>query len=429
MAEAWKGDFHIAVGNKDASAMRRSVAAGLPVNEYVLGYKNEYTPLLYALNEHGGSAVVEVLIAAGAEVNKKVNDSYMQSPLCLAAWRGDLASVKALLAAGADATYSTEWGSTPLSHATGEKKPAHEAVTKTLLAAGAKPNSQALVWAARRGSPAMIDMLAAAGADLDEVSSWGTALIVAVAEKRVDTTEALLRLGADPNVRAPDSHRTYPGQTALDVAQAAKAKKLIPILEAVLAGKRPAAPAPKPLDEIPKLWKRIEKALKAAPAVKKSLKKGATEAQIAACEAALGATFPPDLLASYLIHDGQMTGAECLFPEEFANLDSGFLLLRLEEIGSQWKMWKGLADGGEFKKLKSQPDAGVRSDWWNAKWVPFAWDGGGDSLCVDLAPAKGGTAGQVILHQHADSGRSRKATSVQTLLQLLAEHLEEAAAE
>lgn len=44
MAEAWKTDFHIAVGNKDAAAMRRSVAAGLPVNELVLGHQRTYTP-------------------------------------------------------------------------------------------------------------------------------------------------------------------------------------------------------------------------------------------------------------------------------------------------------------------------------------------------------------------------------------------------
>ena len=71
---------------------------------------------------------------------------------------------------------------------------------------------------------------------------------------------------------------------------------------------------------------------------------------------------------------------------------------------------------------------GVRSDWWNAKWVPFAGDGGGDSLCVDLAPAKGGVAGQVIMHHHAADARSRKAASVQSLLNQLAEHREELAA-
>lgn len=408
--------------------MRRAVAAKMPVNRYVLGYENEYTPLLYAIDEKGGASVVGVLIEAGADVNAKVKDDYGYSPLCLAARRGDLATVRLLLAAGADVNYANKTDVTPLSCATWEKKPAHEAVMKVLLAAGAKPNYQALVGAARSGSPAMIEMLAKAGADVNEVSRWGTALLLAVHEKRADTTEALLRVGADPNLRVPDSHRNYPGQSALDVARQAKAKRVIPILEAAVAGRPPTAPSPKPLGDVPTLWKRIDRSLKARPAVKRSLRKGATEDQIAACEAALGVTFPPDLRVSYLIHDGQKPNADGLFPEGFAGLDSAFLLLTLGDVANQWQKWKQLADSGEFKKQKGQPDAGVRADWWNAKWVPFAGDGGGDSLCVDLAPAKGGTAGQVILHQHAAAARSKNASSYQVLLHQLAEHLEESAA-
>lgn len=405
--------------------MRQAVSKGLPINDYVFGHKNEYTPLLYAVTERGGAEVVGVLIAARADVNAQVRDDYKLTPLCLAAGSGDLASVRRLLAAGAEVNHTKEWGTTPLSSATSDKTPAHTSVMKELLAAGAKPNWQALIWAARRGSPAMIEMLAAAGADLNEVSSWGTALIVAVAEKRSDTTEALLRVGADPTLRLPDTHRAYPGQTALDVATKAKAKKVIPILEAALAGQPPVASPPPALEDVGKLWKRIKKGLKANPSVKKSLRPGATREQLAASEAALGVALPPDLRASYLIHDGQKPEADGLFPEGFVDLDSEFVLLTLDELVSQWKTWKELVDGGEFKKQKSQPDAGVRADWWKAKWVPFAWDGGGDSLCVDLAPTRGGTAGQVILHQHAAAGRSRKAANVQALLQMLAEHLEE----
>src|SRR5262249_37002564 len=150
---------------------------------------------------------------------------------------------------------------TALSWSTREKKPAYEAVMKALLAAGAKPNYQAIVGAARHGSPAMIEMLAAAGADVNEVSRWGTALILAAHSKRADTTEVLLRVGADPRLRVPESHGNYPGKTALDVAKEMKAKKVIPILEAALAGQLPVAPPPKQLDDVPKLWQRIEKAL------------------------------------------------------------------------------------------------------------------------------------------------------------------------
>lgn len=434
MTEAWRRDFFAALGQKNSDAMRQAIANGMPVNGYVLdvfGDKNELTPLHYLADRGGAAAVVEVLIAAGADVNAPVmaGDEVRATPLGLAARRGNLPVVKLLLAAGADANAMYKADLTPLSNATSEKKPAHEAVMRALLAAGAKSNYQALVGAARTGSPAMIEMLAASGADVNEISRWGTALVLAAHEKRVDTTEALLRTGADPHLRLPNDHRNYPGKTALDVAKEAKAKTVIPVLEAALAGQFPATPPPKPRDDVPKLWKRIEKALKVNPAVKKSLKKGATEEQIAACEAAIGVAFPAEMRASYLIHDGQKAAADGLFPEEFADLDCEFALLPLEEIASEWKTWKQLDDAGEFKKQKALPDAGVRSDWWNSKWVPFASDGGGDSLCVDLAPAKGGVAGQVILHRHDDDSRSMKATGVQALLHALAEHLEEEAAE
>jgi ankyrin repeat protein len=235
--DAWKDDFHTAIGNKDGAAMQRALAKGLPVGEYVFGSNREYTPLLYAVDNNGGAAVVAALIASGADVNAPVQDSYRATPLGLAARRGSLPVVQQLLAAGADVNYSGPGDVTPLSFATGNKTLVHRAVTKALLKAGAQPTYQALIAAARHGSPEMIEMLAKAGADLNEVSRWGTALILAVHEKRVDTTGALLKSGADPNLRLPLTHGNYPGQTALDVAKQAKAKKVLPLLEAA-AGKQ-----------------------------------------------------------------------------------------------------------------------------------------------------------------------------------------------
>ena len=155
----------------------------------------------------------------------------------------------------------------------------------------------------------------------------------------------------------------------------------------------------KPLADVHQLWNRIEKALKANSKVKEVVEKGCNgSAEIAACEAELSNTFPPDLRSRYLIHDGQKAEAEGLFPEGFAELDCEFVLLPLDEVIKEWNTWNRLHNAGEFKKQTALPDAGIRSDWWNAKWVPFASDGGGDSFCIDLAPAEGGVSGQVILH-------------------------------
>jgi len=56
----------------------------------------------------------------------------------------------------------------------------------------------------------------------------------------------------------------------------------------------------------------------------------------------------------------------------------------------------------------------------------FASDGGGDSLCLDLAPAEGGTVGQVIAMSHETGDRPVLAKSFAEFLALLAQRLEDA---
>jgi cell wall assembly regulator SMI1 len=56
--------------------------------------------------------------------------------------------------------------------------------------------------------------------------------------------------------------------------------------------------------------------------------------------------------------------------------------------------------------------------------VPVASNGGGDALCVDLAPAPGGAVGQVITMSHESGERRRVAGSFAELLRRLAEHYE-----
>ena len=225
----------------------------------------------------------------------------------------------------------------------------------------------------------------------------------------------------------PPDHLRHPGQTALDVARASRSKKVIPLLEAAAAGKKPKATKPKPTGTIGEVWDRLEKALKtAAPDVKRSLKKGTTGAKLKAMEKKLGVLLPADLRVTLLRHDGQKDGADGLFPEDYIEDMSGeFLLMSVAEIESEWWMWKELADGGEFAGDTTAPDKGVRSGWWNPGWVPFASDGGGDSLCADTTPAKGGTAGQVIHMRHDSGDRPRLARSLAELLAKLCDHHEE----
>jgi cell wall assembly regulator SMI1 len=86
-------------------------------------------------------------------------------------------------------------------------------------------------------------------------------------------------------------------------------------------------------------------------------------------------------------HDGQREGADEPLIPPIASGQDGYRLLTLRDLTAKWARWKKLTDMGEFKGLKSGPDRGVRDDWWNPGWIPFADNGSGDLLCLDMAPA------------------------------------------
>lgn len=66
---------------------------------------------------------------------------------------------------------------------------------------------------------------------------------------------------------------------------------------------------------------------------------------------------------------------------------------------------------GDFEGIESEPQKGIRKDWWNARWIPFTHNGGGDHLCIDLAPDVAGRTGQIITMWHDMGERELKAPS------------------
>src|SRR5262249_22577796 len=129
------------------------------------------------------------------------------------------------------------------------------------------------------------------------------------------------------------------------------------------------------------------------PDVLESLAPGATDEQIRAAEEAMGVTLPDDVRANYRIHNGQQDvlvnvtywpGLRCvpafLHGEDWASLD------RMVE---QWRMMKGLLDGGTFDRIKGRPTGPIRSDWWHPMWLPLTEDTTGYVKCLDLAPRRG----------------------------------------
>jgi hypothetical protein len=87
-------------------------------------------------------AIPLMLIQAGAKVNglattQPIYDDYSLTMLGLAAEKGHVKVMRAMLDAGADIQAGDTWGGTPLFHAA---KEGHAATAELLLAAGAKVN-------------------------------------------------------------------------------------------------------------------------------------------------------------------------------------------------------------------------------------------------------------------------------------------------
>lgn len=175
-------------------------------------------------------------------------------------------------------------------------------------------------------------------------------------------------------------------------------------------------------------WDRIEAWLKKhAKDILKSLKPGVKSQALKQVETRLSVTLPPDFTASVARYNGQRDEAETgLIPCErgLSGLEPAWRLLSLDEIISTWEEMKVLVDAGEFNDRITDPAPGVRGDWWCTSWVPFADNGGGDSLCLDMSPVEGGNVGQIVLFSHEARGRPLLATSFEELLTRLADELE-----
>ncbi len=138
-------------------------------------------------------------------------------------------------------------------------------------------------------------------------------------------------------------------------------------------------------DDIPSLWRDINDLLrKKAPKRQKELQPGLPEGELEEIVKAFGRRLPKDYLVSIAIHDGN------------ASLNE-FTYLPLRSVLEIWEAMNESEAAGEFgERTIDAPEAKVvKPVWWHKGLIPFAQDGAGNLLCIDLDPGPKGSNGQI----------------------------------
>jgi cell wall assembly regulator SMI1 len=127
------------------------------------------------------------------------------------------------------------------------------------------------------------------------------------------------------------------------------------------------------------------------PEVLDNLNPGATDSEIDDFEHQIQIELPSSFKELYKWHNGQNH-------ETYPGLFYGLEFLSLKEISRHWQIWAELFDEGINKDIigESAVPGKVQLMYTNKKWIPFAYDWGGNHLGIDLDPGKKGKFGQVI---------------------------------
>jgi cytohesin len=193
---------------------------------------------LFQAAKKGDVAALRRLVAAGADANAqaKGRDTLFGvavdsgTPLMAAAEAGHVDACRLLLEAGARVNAKNANGSTPLMHAAA---PGHLGVVRLLLRAGAEVDAEdgqgrtALLVAAWAGHADVVGALLDAGADPDHKDKAnGTSVLEWAAwQRHHEAVRRLLKAGAD--VDAPDHFGNTPLMTAVEYADPAMVRLLL----------------------------------------------------------------------------------------------------------------------------------------------------------------------------------------------------------
>lgn len=151
------------------------------------------------------------------------------------------------------------------------------------------------------------------------------------------------------------------------------------------------------------IWQELERWYKAnAAETYESLNPGCDEAELRETERHFNVTFPEDVRASYLLHDGQKLEGSSISGD-------GYQLMSMQEIRASSEFFKIATASGSGRK--GAPNGPLKDDLCNVLWVPFMTPGNGNFRCMDFDPAPHGKPGQIIQYWNKDADRSVLAPS------------------
>lgn len=129
---------------------------------------------------------------------------------------------------------------------------------------------------------------------------------------------------------------------------------------------------------------RLIEALKShIPDVDNLLNPGAGEAELNRAESLMDCEFPEEFRKLYLKQNGE--------GDRVFGVMSGFSWMTLQSVTGNWEALQNSA----YDMISGKPDA-VKEGGYRKGWIPFAEDGGGSYLVMDLEPGVKGSYGQII---------------------------------
>lgn len=258
-----------------------------------------------------------------------------------------------------------------------------------------------LMFSIVTGRHDLVDWFLNSGSNIDESTNCGTPLHVAVERNQLPVVRLLLQRGANPTVRMP-ADADYPGLTPLELAKKLKHKAIVAVLEESSLKTAPKADIRWPDYASAVRVKFPSKELFAAPA---------PDEDVARLSAVCDTPLPPDF-AEYLDNaNGQSPKTRGLIAPPLSKMDTRYGFMSVKKMLRAIEEMTKLQQDEQFKDMVPSAGPVIRRVWWSEGWLPFATNGNGDYICLDLSPTKKGKAGQVIFVPHEGNVRTLLAES------------------